>query len=68
MAFDYLLKLRQGQKIRIISPDRLLQQVDLEKDLLVSVAFMGAPVVLYEQTTSGQETPVALRSDKSRFD
>ncbi|XP_070176718.1 uncharacterized protein [Littorina saxatilis] len=51
----------QGQKIRILSPEKLLSQSDPEKDLLVSLAFMGAPVVLYEQTTSGQETPEAFR-------
>ena len=51
----------KGQKIRILSPERMLAQSDPDKDLLVSLAFMGAPVVLYEQTTSGQETPEALR-------
>jgi len=51
----------KGQKIRILSPERMLAQSDPDKDLLVSLAFMGAPVVLVEQIISGQETPEALR-------
>nr|KAG5688621.1 hypothetical protein BaRGS_033437 [Batillaria attramentaria] len=52
---------KQGQKLRIVSPEKLLRQADLERDLVITVGFMGAPVVLYEQTTSGHETTDAFR-------
>lgn len=51
----------EGQKIRIVAPERLLKDTDPDRDIVVSVAFMGAPVVLYEQTTSGHETTEAFR-------
>nr|KAG5703046.1 hypothetical protein BaRGS_016207 [Batillaria attramentaria] len=52
---------QQGERIRIVSPEKLIRGADLERDITVTVCFMGAPVVLYEQTTSGHETTDAFR-------
>ncbi|XP_050418266.2 uncharacterized protein LOC126831681 isoform X1 [Patella vulgata] len=53
---------RKGKKIRIISPERLLRNADPDKDLVVVVAFMGAPLIMYEQLVSSVETTGALKA------
>ncbi|KAK6165489.1 hypothetical protein SNE40_022408 [Patella caerulea] len=54
--------IRKGKKIRIISPERLLRNADPENDLVVVVAFMGAPLIMYEQLVSSVETTGALKA------
>ena len=52
---------RKGKKIRIVTPEVLLKDADPENDLTVIVAFMGAPLIMYEQLVSSVETTGALR-------
>ncbi|XP_053401722.1 uncharacterized protein LOC123549025 [Mercenaria mercenaria] len=52
--------LRKGKKIRVITPSRFFQNAHPENDLVSLVAFMGAPVIMYEKLIAGNETVGAL--------
>ncbi|XP_041376762.1 uncharacterized protein LOC121389227 [Gigantopelta aegis] len=52
---------QKGKKIRIVTPEFLLKNADPENDLVVVVAFMGAPLIMYEQLVSSVETTGALK-------
>ncbi|XP_041376475.1 uncharacterized protein LOC121388978 [Gigantopelta aegis] len=52
---------RNGKKIRIVTPEFLLKNADPDNDLVVAVAFMGAPLIMYEQLVSSVETTGALK-------
>ncbi|XP_067652722.1 uncharacterized protein [Haliotis asinina] len=56
-----LAYMRKGKKIRIISPEKLYEQADSDNDLVATVAFMGAPLIIYEQLVSSNETTGAFR-------
>ncbi|XP_071082483.1 uncharacterized protein [Haliotis cracherodii] len=56
-----LADIRKGKKIRIISPEKLYEKADPDNDLVAMVAFMGAPLIMYEQLVSSKETTGALR-------
>ncbi|XP_060597599.1 uncharacterized protein LOC132751461 [Ruditapes philippinarum] len=55
-----LRSLRSGKKIRVLTPSRFYQNAHPENDLVCSVAFMGAPVAVYEKLVAGNETTGAL--------
>ncbi|XP_041376421.1 uncharacterized protein LOC121388940 [Gigantopelta aegis] len=52
---------RKGKKIRIVTPEFLLKNADPDNDLVVISAFMGAPLIMYEQLVSSVETTGALK-------
>ena len=55
-----LKALREGKKIRVITPTKFFSSGDRKNDLTIVVAFMGAPVAFYEKLISGNETVGAL--------
>ncbi|XP_045192722.2 uncharacterized protein LOC123549023 [Mercenaria mercenaria] len=59
--------LRAGKKIRVITPSRFFQNVHPQNDLVSIVAFMGAPVTLYEKLIAGNETVDALECMQDLF-
>ncbi|XP_053402761.1 uncharacterized protein LOC123549024 [Mercenaria mercenaria] len=52
--------LRKGKTIRVITPSRFFQNAHPQNDLVSLVAFMGAPVIMYEKLIAGNETVGAL--------
>ncbi|CAL1538242.1 unnamed protein product [Lymnaea stagnalis] len=52
--------LQEGKKMRVVSPDKLLKDADPEKDIVVISAFIGAPLIMYEQAVSSHETTTAM--------
>ncbi|XP_046585160.1 uncharacterized protein LOC124292157 [Haliotis rubra] len=56
-----LSDIQKGKKIRIISPEKLYEKADPDNDLVAIVAFMGAPLIMYEQMVSSNETTGAFR-------
>ena len=55
-----LKALKEGKRIRVITPTKFFASGNRENDLTVVVAFMGAPVAFYEKLISGNETVGAL--------
>lgn len=53
--------LRKGKNIRVMAPTRFLQNAHPDNDLVSIVAYMGAPLILYEKLVSGTETVGALQ-------
>ncbi|CAG5134190.1 unnamed protein product [Candidula unifasciata] len=58
----------EGKKIRVITPERLLQDVDPDKSIVIVSAFIGAPLIMYEQGVSSKETTVALQCLKDAYE
>ena len=52
---------RKGKEIRIVTPEFLLRNSHPENDLVAAIAFMGAPLIIYEQLVSSVETTGALQ-------
>ncbi|KAL4235016.1 hypothetical protein ACF0H5_006654 [Mactra antiquata] len=52
--------LRNGKKIRVDNPVKFLRKADPVNDLITTVSFMGAPLVMYEKLVAGNETTGAL--------
>ena len=62
-----LRALKEGKRMRVMTPSKFYESADKEKDLAVNVAFMGAPVVIYEKPMSGNETRHALESMQDMY-
>ncbi|KAH9504670.1 hypothetical protein Btru_062546 [Bulinus truncatus] len=56
-----LKALKDGKRMRVINPERLMKDADPEKDLVITTAFIGAPLIMYEQGVSSFETGSALQ-------
>ncbi|XP_052818306.1 uncharacterized protein LOC128244331 [Mya arenaria] len=63
-----LQALRNGKKIRVVSPKRFLKTIDADKDLIVPLILMGAPLIYYEKLISGNETSGALQCLQDLYD
>ena len=48
--------------MRVVTPSKFYKTADKKKDIVVNVAFMGAPLVIYEKPMSGNESRGALES------
>ena len=57
-----LRALKEGKRIRVVTPSRFYKTANKDTDITVNVAFMGAPVVIYEKPMSGVESRGALES------
>lgn len=55
-----LKAIRDGKRMRVVAPERLLRDADPEKSIVVVSAFIGAPLIMYEQGVSSAETTAAL--------
>ena len=62
-----LRALKDGKRIRVVTPSRFYKTADMEKDVVVNVAFMGAPLVIYEKLMSGNESRGALESMQDMY-
>lgn len=56
-----LAVIREGKRLRVITPERLLKDGDHDKSIVIVSAFIGAPLIMYEQGVSSKETTVALQ-------
>ncbi|KAH9504678.1 hypothetical protein Btru_062559 [Bulinus truncatus] len=56
-----LKALKDGKRMRVVNPERLMKDADPEKDLVIIIAFIGAPLIMYEQGVSSFETGSALQ-------
>lgn len=63
-----LRTLRGEKKIRVMTPSKFLQNAHPENDLVSIVAYMGAPLILYEKLVSGTETIGALQCMQDIYD
>ena len=54
--------LKMGKRMRVVTPSKFYKTADKKKDIVVNVAFMGAPLVIYEKPMSGNESRGALES------
>ncbi|ESO90858.1 hypothetical protein LOTGIDRAFT_122683 [Lottia gigantea] len=52
-----LSALKRGKKLRVITPERLIKNTNAERDRVVCVAFMGAPLIMIEQLMSSDYHP-----------
>ena len=57
-----LRAMKDGKQFRVITSSKFFKSADRFNDLVVIVAFMGAPLVLYEKLMSGNETKGALEA------
>lgn len=57
-----LKALKDGKRLRVITPSKFFDSAYKDTDLTVIVAFMGAPLVFYEKLMSGNETKGALEA------
>uniref|UniRef100_A0A2C9JHJ5 Hydantoinase/oxoprolinase N-terminal domain-containing protein n=1 Tax=Biomphalaria glabrata TaxID=6526 RepID=A0A2C9JHJ5_BIOGL len=55
-----LKALQDGKKLRVVSPEKLLQNADPVKDIIISSSFIGAPLIMFEQAVSSHETTAAI--------
>ena len=62
-----LRALKEGKRIRVVTPSRFYKTADKDNDVAVNVAFMGAPVVIYEKPMSGNESRGALESMQDMY-
>ncbi|XP_067651773.1 uncharacterized protein [Haliotis asinina] len=49
-----LKQLREGKKIRIISPEKLFEKSEPYNDIVAAIGAVGAPLIAYEQLTSSE--------------
>ncbi|XP_059156929.1 uncharacterized protein LOC131941616 [Physella acuta] len=52
--------IQDGGKMRVVTPERLLKDADPDKDIVITSAFIGAPLIMYEQGVSSFETQAAM--------
>ena len=62
-----LRALKTGKRMRVVTPSMFFKSADKKNDLVVNVAFMGAPLVIYEKPMSGNESRGALESMQDMF-